>query len=882
MSVSINNSITIRDYEIYDDLELVDEKVITNIVNGLFTTTIPDWSDNDPASPYFIRNKPTKTSDFQNDGADGTSRYVQANEIAELGKVDDVQVKLQSQYESVVVDKVAKIDLTSFIRKELKTGSDYLYKVLSDNNFTDNDKNKVSAIQLGGNGNQALTNDGQYKELYNILTINGLTPDAQKNINLTANDIAFGNESVYSILNRSVLYKSSSDKQIVLENNKSLLGKNTLGNELNLIKLGTDDKTTVGSNSAELNLLSSLRPTVNDTNEIAYLSDIESSISAHNTASDTHVDIRNSVTALKTTTILAVTNAQMSEYINSGVLTNGQLVICTDNGIYSFGRVYKFNGTGFDIVTNYQDINLYGNSAPTTSTVGVLNQLYFDIDNLAIYKCNGQSGNDYLWQDITPGQQSIDVSGIINNTTLISDSQGGFTAGNNYRLLDSNGLIPVERIPQSVLRGMIYGGSFDSTGTITGSADAQELTGTLIDNLNLFAYPNYYFLCDGNYTLFSEQYVVGNFALSTGSSWKKVSNPSQVISVNGQSGVVVLSASDVNALDIADANVDVLQNISPITSGNTVELSLTSYNLATKMTSTRNIQLPLANTTQSGLMSFGSYNQLAQNTSAITKLTTSTAKRLIYTNSINPTASDINNFVIGLGYTSPFTGVEVVVNGIFNVWHYYSGTGWVDEGRGGGGGVSNLFTNSIPGIILGSTDVGKISANQDGTGSVNGWNDLVTGLNQMSTDLVNKLDISSTASGNSITLTNSNGDYSFTKSMSSGYNAGLYTDTPNISAVSSVGFAMELSSTSGDFARFVSLGLPNRQSQMGMLEIDTTNNTTYGIMMGSYGNGVVLMASDNNNTMALGLTSTSANINGNEIATLNQMPTAVKTAELSN
>lgn len=52
--------------------------------------------------------------------------------------------------------------------------------------------------------------------------------------------------------------------------------------------------------------------------------------------------------------------------------------------------------------------------------------------------------------------------------------------------------------------------------------------------------------------------------------------------------------------------------------------------------------------------------------------------------------------------------------------------------------------------------------------------------------------------------------------------------------------------------------------------------------MGGYANGVILLASDNNNAMALELTSTSANINGNEIATVNQMPTAVKTAELSN
>ena len=93
--------------------------------------------------------------------------------------------------------------------------------------------------------------------------------------------------------------------------------------------------------------------------------------------------------------------------------------------------------------------------------------------------------------------------------------------------------------------------------------------------------------------------------------------------------------------------------------------------------------------------------------------------RLLYSASTNPTASDIDTFVTGLGYTSPFEGVAVVVSGTYHIWHYYENDsiGWRDDGLD----TITPFTNSVAGSILGSTDDGKIVANQDGTGSVNGW-----------------------------------------------------------------------------------------------------------------------------------------------------------------
>ena len=55
-----------------------------------------DWSQATTTAKDFIKNKPTKTSDFTNDGSDGTSTYVEADELATVattGDYDDLENK---------------------------------------------------------------------------------------------------------------------------------------------------------------------------------------------------------------------------------------------------------------------------------------------------------------------------------------------------------------------------------------------------------------------------------------------------------------------------------------------------------------------------------------------------------------------------------------------------------------------------------------------------------------------------------------------------------------------------------------------------------------------------------------------------------------------
>lgn len=175
-------------------------------------------------------------------------------------------------------------------------------------------------------------------------------------------------------------------------------------------------------------------------------------------------------------------------------------------------------------------------------------------------------------------------------------------------------------------------------------------------------------------------------------------------------------------------NNEVIQNITTSVSEDNFNLIKTLINLNTQETIQQSTNIPLANSTNAGLMSSSDFSSLQDLENRVGNLEGKTT-RLLYTASTNPTASDINSFVVGLGYTSPFEGIAVVVDETFHIWHYYDNNniGWRDDGVDT---VSN-FTNTTAGIVKGSTENGKVFAETDGTGSVNGWASLNTNVSNL-------------------------------------------------------------------------------------------------------------------------------------------------------
>lgn len=174
-------------------------------------------------------------------------------------------------------------------------------------------------------------------------------------------------------------------------------------------------------------------------------------------------------------------------------------------------------------------------------------------------------------------------------------------------------------------------------------------------------------------------------------------------------------------------NKNLVTNIDTNVSGDNININITYTNLNNdNEQSVTKILSPVTNTTP-GLMTSEDLNALNTLKSKVENLEGKTT-RLLYTESTNPTKEEINNFVIGLGYTSPFEGIAVVIAQTYHIWHYYSNDniGWKDDGQD----TVSAFTNDIAGIIKGSRETeGKVYAESDGTGSVNGWDTLTTKIN---------------------------------------------------------------------------------------------------------------------------------------------------------
>lgn len=220
------------------------------------------------------------------------------------------------------------------------------------------------------------------------------------------------------------------------------------------------------------------------------------------------------------------------------------------------------------------------------------------------------------------------------------------------------------------------------------------------------------------------QTIQGN--VSVGGQVNIPNGPVTIQNINVANSITSLQG-DVSSIN-NNINTNLVQSIGTNASGDNVSLIQTLINLSTQVTTQQSVNIPLADSTTAGLMSSSDFSSLQDLEDRVGNLEGKTT-RLLYTASTNPTASDINSFVTGLGYTSPFEGIAVVVDETFHIWHYYdnNGIGWRDDGVDT---VSN-FTNSTAGIILGSTDNGKVFAETDGTGSVNGWNTLSTNVSNL-------------------------------------------------------------------------------------------------------------------------------------------------------
>jgi len=163
--------------------------------------------------------------------------------------------------------------------------------------------------------------------------------------------------------------------------------------------------------------------------------------------------------------------------------------------------------------------------------------------------------------------------------------------------------------------------------------------------------------------------------------------------------------------------------VNPTTSTTTVSLDETKTNLKTSSTASTSVTLPVASSTQAGVMNSATFDAVTQNTSDINALINGAVA--VTGLSSSPSQSDLTTAwqtATGLTTLMNRAGIYDVTNQ--KVWTYYTNDTTWHAASNTTQVTINTFTNSSEGTIKGSTNTGQVFAESDGTGSVNGWDTL--------------------------------------------------------------------------------------------------------------------------------------------------------------
>lgn len=179
----------------------------------------------------------------------------------------------------------------------------------------------------------------------------------------------------------------------------------------------------------------------------------------------------------------------------------------------------------------------------------------------------------------------------------------------------------------------------------------------------------------------------------------------------------------------------------------TVEVTHGRVNLKTNETSSTTEALPVASSTDAGIMNAATYNAIQNNSEDVDSIMNGAVA--LSDLPATPTQADLTN------QWKTATGKDELINraSIYDVtnqklWYYYTNTNtWYSVGTSEGSSVQvNQATNDSLGIVKGSTNPGQNFVEADGSMSVVGWDSLLARITTLENNTVKLYNEYSTAS----------------------------------------------------------------------------------------------------------------------------------------
>lgn len=160
------------------------------------------------------------------------------------------------------------------------------------------------------------------------------------------------------------------------------------------------------------------------------------------------------------------------------------------------------------------------------------------------------------------------------------------------------------------------------------------------------------------------------------------------------------------------------------------QASITQTAEAATITMTRgtgsqeHIPFPIASSVQTGMMNAQTYSGIVNLTARVDKLEASKTVFYVSFSSTTPSESELTSLFTTVSGRPPAAG-DYLTDIAKSLTYGYNGTNWIKVETSAD---VPIFTTEAPGVIKGSTLDGTVAAETDGTGSVNGWDNVKTTL----------------------------------------------------------------------------------------------------------------------------------------------------------
>jgi hypothetical protein len=196
----------------------------------------------------------------------------------------------------------------------------------------------------------------------------------------------------------------------------------------------------------------------------------------------------------------------------------------------------------------------------------------------------------------TQNSNNISVTGGSMSGVTISDYVATATKGvaNGVASLDGSGTVPVSQLPAAVLGALSYQGTWNAS---TNSPTLTSSVGT----------KGYYYVVSvaGSTNLNGiTDWVVGDWAVFNGSVWQKVDNTDAVTSVNGYTGTVVLTNTDISGFGtMSTQNANAVAITGGTINGTTIGATTATTGAFTTATASTSLTTPTVQASNSGGLS---------------------------------------------------------------------------------------------------------------------------------------------------------------------------------------------------------------------------------------------------------------------------------------